>query len=103
MQAVLFNVARAVKPGGFYGVLVGNVKKDGRFYHLPSRVVALAPDEIHFEVIKQQFRYASAQKIYSGKFIAIEHESLLVFRRGSDGSMFAMSAVTLEQAQTSHR
>lgn len=97
LQAVIQNIACAVQPGGHYGILVGSWRKEGRFYHMPSRVVALAPDDLAMEVIKVQQRTSSEECPYPGRFVAIAHESLLVFRRGADDSVFAISFSALER------
>jgi hypothetical protein len=97
LQGILQNIARATQPGGHYAVLVGNWRKNGRFYHMSSHVVTLAPDPIIDEVIKIQHGVASDNRTYHGNVVRIMHEQLLVFRRADDPSIFAMSYATLDR------
>lgn len=91
LQAMIFNISRAVEPGGTYGILVGNVKKNGKFYHMAHKTIALAPDELIYEIIKTQHNCSSDTKNYGGAFVPIRHEELLIFRRAEDATTFAMS------------
>jgi hypothetical protein len=101
-QAVMQNVYRALRPGGYYAVLVGNWRKNGTYHHLPSRLLTLAPGTLTDEIIKVQHNCVSDRKAYSGEFVRIEHETMLVFRREADGSIFAMTAQTLATLQAFH-
>lgn len=89
LQAVLQNIARAVAPGGTYGCLVGNWRNSGRYYHMASRVIMLAPDEPIMEIIKAQHNTNSASTAYPGSFVATLHETMIVFRRAQDATAFA--------------
>lgn len=99
LQAVLQNIARVTQPGGHYGVLVANWRQHGRYYHMPSKVVMLAPDRLEIEIIKTQHNVRSSSLAYSSRLVRTLHETLLVFRRGDDPSTFAMTFDTLQRLQ----
>lgn len=97
LQAVLQNLARAIEPGGTYGCLVGNWRNSGRYYHMASRVIMLAPDEPCMEIIKAQHNTASGATAYSGSFVPTLHETLIVFRRAADATAFAFCDTAYER------
>lgn len=99
LQSIVQNVARATAPGGHYALLVGNWRKNGRYYHMASHVIALAPDDLAMEIIKQQHNCVSDNRRYSGSFVPTLHETLLVFRRANDNSIFALAAPTLHRLE----
>lgn len=100
LQAVILNMARATMPGGHYALLVGNWRKNGKFYHMGSTVINLAPDDLTMEIIKKQHNVMSNGKQYSGTFVPTMHETLLVFRRAEDNTIFAMTCNTLQRLST---
>lgn len=69
----------AVKKGGRLAVLVGDIKKNGRLYSMQRDMVWLGtPEQV---IIKTQHNCVSDSRTYSGKFIPIVHEYLLIFRK----------------------
>ena len=96
LQAVLQNVYRALKPGACYGVLLGCWRTGGQYHHLPSQMLGYAPGKHVAEITKLQHNVASDATAYSGDFVPIRHETLLVMRRQQDGSIFAITAATLD-------
>lgn len=100
LQAVILNMARATMPGGHYALLVGNWRKNGKYYHMGNMVMNLAPDDLAMEIIKRQHNMASNGRQYTGAFVPTHHETLLVFRRAEDNSIFAMTCNTLQRLST---
>jgi hypothetical protein len=69
----------ALEKGGRMAVLVGDIKKKGKLY---SMIFELAkPGTLENVIIKTQHNYASASTKYSGNFIPIVHEYLLIVRK----------------------
>lgn len=101
-QAVMQNAYRALRPGGYYAALVGNWRKNGTYHHIASRLLAPPPGTLCEEIIKMQHNCVSDRTQYRGNFIPIQHETMLVFRREPDGSIFAMTAQSLQNLQTFH-
>ncbi len=97
LQAALQNIYRALAPGGHYGVLLGSWRKNGRYHHLPALMLPVAPGALVGEVIKVQHNCTSDRTAYSGSFVRIAHETLLVFRREQDGTTFAMALEALDR------
>lgn len=102
LQAALQNVYRALRPGGHYAVLLAPWRKSGSYHHLPQIARNVAPGEIVDELIKVQHNTRSSYRTYSGSFVPIEHETLLVMRRRQDGSIFAMTSDAIQQLTRLH-
>ncbi|MDD3040428.1 hypothetical protein [Bacteroides sp.] len=67
--------------GGRLAILVGDVKKNGKLYSIQRDMAWLGtPEQV---VIKAQHNCWSDHVDYSGKFIPICHEYLLIFRKDS--------------------
>lgn len=69
----------SLKTGGRMAILMGDIKKKGILYSPILDMVK--PGEIENIVIKEQFNCWSDRQSYSGKFIPIIHEYLLILRR----------------------
>ena len=69
----------SLRRGGRIAILVGDVKRKGRLYSLQKDMDWYgAPEQV---VIKTQHNCRSDKVNYSGKFIPIVHEYLLIFKR----------------------
>ena len=69
----------ALDKGGRMAVLVGDIKKKGKLY---SMIFELAkPGTLEQVIIKAQHNCVSDRRSYTGKFIPIEHEYLLIVRK----------------------
>lgn len=77
----LMNIHDACAPNGHYGVLMGNLRREGRYYNLSSLVERIAPGRLVDEIIKLQHQCSSDRKHYANSFVRIGHEKLLVFRK----------------------
>ena len=65
--------------GGRMAVLVGDIKKKGRLY---SMIFELAkPGTVEQCIIKAQHNCVSDRNTYSGNFVPIEHEYVLIVRK----------------------
>jgi hypothetical protein len=81
LVAVLRNVYRALEPGGHYGVLMGSLRRRGKYFDLPEIVKTAALGDLVDILVKTQHNVRSNRTVYSGAFVPIAHEHLLIFRR----------------------
>ncbi|WP_323897304.1 class I SAM-dependent methyltransferase [Aeromonas allosaccharophila] len=81
LELAIMNIHDACEPGGHYGILMGNLRREGDYYNLSSLVERLAPGKLVDEIIKTQHNCVSDRTQYAGKLVRISHEKLLVFRR----------------------
>lgn len=72
----------ALEKGGRLAVLVGDVKRRGRLYSMFCDIAK--PGMMENIIIKEQFNCWSNNTKYSGKFIPIIHEYLLILKKESD-------------------
>ena len=69
----------ALEKGGRMAVLVGDIKKKGRLYSMICELEK--PGTLENIIIKAQYNCFSENTQYSGKFIPIIHEYLLLIRK----------------------
>lgn len=66
---------------GRHAMLIGDIRKQGKYYSPIKDLAWIGDLEIH--IIKAQHNTVSERKNYSGKFIPITHEHLLVFKKNN--------------------
>jgi hypothetical protein len=68
-------------PGGRLAILIGDMRRRGRYEPLTADVARL--DRAHLEsiVVKIQHNVSSNQTRYGGQFVPILHETLTIFRK----------------------
>ena len=84
LQLALMNVYDALRPGGMYGVLMGNYRRQGEYYPLCSLTRAISPGKLREEIVKIQNNCASDFRTYAGagkSFIPIRHEMLYILQK----------------------
>jgi len=89
METALWNISRATE--GHFAVLIGDVRKNGTYHPFQSdviRIVTSGMGRLKSHVIKVQHNVSSGKTVYSGKFIPIMHEHLLLFERRKDIATF---------------
>jgi hypothetical protein len=79
LDTVHAKVFSALRRGGRMAVLVGDVRRDGEFFSLQHDLAWFGTPEAM--IIKLQQNTASSRRSYPGRFVAIEHETVLVFRK----------------------
>lgn len=77
---------------GTYGILMGNLRRQGEYFNLSSLVERVAPGKLIDELIKAQHNCVSDRRTYSGNVVRITHEKLLVFRK-ERGSLHFLAKV----------
>lgn len=102
-QAVL-NQRDATRQGGVYGVILGDLRRQGEYHALTSDLQAALPRrERRAILIKTQHNVSSAQQAYGHlRFGRIEHEYVLLCER-SQGDVYYALAVAQRQQQADSR
>jgi len=96
MQAVLLNQREATRPGGVYGTLTGDIRKDGRYTSLQAEYIArMLKNELKAILIKTQHNTVSSSKSYGKmRYPFIQHEYLLLWERARAGTYQVLAAIT---------
>lgn len=82
LQIALSNAYRALRPGAYYSLLIGDLRKNRHYYHISSDIRQLAPGELCDVIIKQQHNCTSDKTTYTNSnLIRIAHEYILTFRK----------------------
>lgn len=101
LQLVLMNQRHATKPGAFYGCLIGDLRRDGRYVSAQAECISRLPStELTSVLIKAQHNTQSSRRTY-GKlmFGPIQHEYILLWKR-SELPLFMLLKSVATQAQT---
>lgn len=100
LQLALMNQREATIPGGYYGTIIGDLRKDGRYTSYQSEAIARLPaGELAAVIIKAQHNVQSASKSYGRMIFApIMHEYILLWKR-SEARLFGVLRMVAVQAQ----
>lgn len=99
-QVMLLNQREATREGGIYCTLIGDTRGNGQFRSYQADFIKMMPSsELKSVAIKLQHNCLSDGKVYSGNFIPILHEYLLIWQK----SKKTLFAVGLETAKEIHR
>lgn len=79
IQLALINVYDALAPRGHYAVLIGDHRKQGQYQSYQADIIKMGIGSLKNVIIKAQHNCVSDRRRYSGSFIPIQHEYLLVF------------------------
>lgn len=82
MNYCLMKQFAALEKGGRIAVLMGDMKKKGRLYSMISDIAK--PGTLENICIKMQHNCVSDSRTYSGNFIPIVHEYLMICRKDSN-------------------
>lgn len=83
-EVMLLNQREATKEGGVYASLIGDMRKNGTFRSFQADYIGMMPkDELISVTIKIQHNCVSDGRRYSGSFIPILHEYLLIWKKSS--------------------
>lgn len=94
-QVMLMNQREATREGGIYSTLIGDQRGGslgkGNFRSYQSDFIQMMPkDELLSVTIKLQHNCLSDNRVYSGNFVPIMHEYLLIWKK-NDKALFAVS------------
>lgn len=79
MNYAMMKQFTALEKGGRMAVLMGDVKKKGKLYSMLAEIIK--PGTLENIIIKVQHNYFSEQIHYSGSFIPILHEYVMIVRK----------------------
>ena len=98
-QVMLMNQREATRSGGLYATLIGDMRKNGRFWSFQADYQMLMPkSELISVAIKMQHNCMSNGRSYGGSFVPISHEYLLIWKKKSS-SLFAIGYESAKHAQ----
>lgn len=83
LQFALLNQREATKAGGFYGMLIGDWRRQGRYTSYQAEAIARMPaDELAGVLIKQQHNTRSSRKQYGRMLLPfIQHEYVVLWKK----------------------
>lgn len=100
MQLVLLNQRDATKPGGFYGTIIGDQRKNGKYVSFQAELIARMPsEELASVIIKAQHNCVSDSRSYNLKLPRIMHEYILLWQKKSMPVLVMLGAIAREQAE----
>lgn len=88
LELSIMNIHDAVEKNGHYGILMGNLRRQGQYLNLSSLVERVAPGRLVDEIIKIQHNCVSDRREYRGNIVRIAHEKLLVFKKNKESLFF---------------
>lgn len=99
LQCVMLNQREATKPGFYYGCLIGDLRRNGRYTSYQAEVIARMPrDELAAVLIKMQHGCTSDRKAYGAMQLPrIEHEYLCLFKRKAMPVLVMLSGLARDQ------
>jgi hypothetical protein len=71
-------------PGGRLAILIGDMRRRGRYEPLTTDVARLNRQRIEAIIVKAQHNVSSNKTRYGGAFVPILHETLTLFRKPSE-------------------
>ncbi|WP_236574423.1 MULTISPECIES: hypothetical protein [unclassified Hydrogenophaga] len=101
MQMVLLNQRRATRPGGYYGTLIGDWRRGGKYTCYMAEMLARMPsNELAAVIIKTQHNCVSDFKSYGAmKMPRIQHEYLCLWEKRSVSAVVLLSTIVKEGQQ----
>lgn len=82
MHIALLNQRSATKPGGMYGMLIGDLRSKGKYVSYQAEAIARMPaDELAAVIIKAQHNCVSDSRSYQLKHPRIMHEYILLWQK----------------------
>lgn len=95
MNAAMLKQFAALEKGGRIAVLMGDIKKKGRLFSMLAEIVK--PGTLENIIIKAQHNCFSDRTTYSGRFIPILHEYVMIVRK-ENPLIFPLIVSRTEQA-----
>lgn len=82
LEVALLNQRQATRPGGHYGMLIGDVRQAGCYVSYQAEMIARMPrEELASIIVKVQHNVSSQQRRYRLKYPLIMHEYLILWQR----------------------
>ena len=97
LEFALMNIYDCLKDQGHYSVLIGDMRKNGEYYSWQADIITMGVGKLRNVIIKQQHNCQSNNAFYSGNFIPIMHEYLLIFMK--DRQIISFGQMILDKEQ----
>lgn len=99
MQLVLLNQRDATRAGGYYGTIIGDWRRNGKYTSYQAEMIARMPsDELAAVLIKAQHNCQSDSKNYSAmKLPFITHEYILIWQKRMVPVLVMLSSLARQQ------
>lgn len=82
LHLAMLNQREATKPGGLYGMLIGDMRRNGRYTSFQAEAIARLPaEELTSVIIKAQHNTMSGRNTYVMKHMPIMHEYILLWTK----------------------
>jgi hypothetical protein len=81
LKLACLNIWSAIMLGGRLAILIGDIRRNGTYYSPQAQVQQFHLGQLEAILIKEQHHTRSNNKKYSGRFIPIAHEYILIFRK----------------------
>lgn len=98
MRISMLNIWEGISRGGRYTLLIGDLRKKGKYFWLSRDLSVIAPGRIESVVIKEQHNCVSGGQEYTGSFIPILHETAITFIK-DEGLIISVLDQTLEASR----
>ncbi len=101
LQQTLLNQREAVSRGGFYGTIIGDLRRGGQYWSFQADAIArMPPDELRAVLIKTQHNVQSDSRRYAGlRMPRVTHEYILLWERPSRTVAMLSTLSSLAHAQ----
>ena len=101
LHMALLNQRDATKPGGYYGTIVGDKRKNGAYVSYQAEAIARMPSqELAAVLIKQQHNVMSDARAYRGmRLPRLTHEYILLWRRPEVITSFLSDLASMAKQQ----
>lgn len=102
LHIALLNQRDATRPGGYYGTIIGDKRKNGAYVSYQSEALARMPsNELAAVLIKQQHNVMSDSRTYRGmKLPRMTHEYILLWKRPETITSFLSDLAGMAQQQS---
>ncbi len=98
LHQALLNQRHATRPGGHYGVLIGDLRRKGRYYSFQAELIARLPaDELVAVLVKVQHNVSSNKTAYRLRYPRIMHEYALLWRKEDRSTYQVIGAMAFPQ------
>lgn len=109
LHIALLNQREATKPGGVYGMLIGDLRRNGKYTSYQAEAIARMPaDELAAVIIKAQHNCVSDRQQYKLKHPRILHEYIVLWSKPKQivsflGDISRMAAQAAKRVQSAWR
>jgi DNA modification methylase len=83
LRICISRLYEALEPNGTLAILIGDKKKNGELYPFFNEIINWKIGKLRQIIIKEQHNTESSRKSYSGAFIPIHHEYVLIYGKES--------------------